>query len=105
MKDLQQKLIERVGIDRILHFAFGGWIACLWLICVIIYQLKKYSAVYVFDSHAWWIHMLLVSLIAGISKELIYDKWIKKSMFDWIDLLATFAGAVVSVILRFGVNI
>ena len=76
MKNIQQKIIEKVGIDRLLHFAFGGWVACI---------------------ASEWYYALLIGFIIGLAKEL-FDKYIKKSRFDWLDLLATFAGSVVTAI-------
>lgn len=74
--DLQNRIISKIGIDRVLHFAFGGWLAC-------------------FGST--WYYALLIGLFIGLAKELS-DKYIKKSAFDYVDWLATFLGSVVTAI-------
>lgn len=74
--DLQNKIINKVGIDRILHFAFGGWLACL--------------------APSWYYALLIVFTI-GRLKELS-DKYIKKSVFDVWDWVATLAGSAVTAI-------
>lgn len=76
MKDLQNIITTKVGIDRLLHFAFGGWIACL--------------------APNWHI-ALLIGLFIGLFKELS-DKYIKKSVFDYGDWLATFLGSAMTAI-------
>lgn len=76
MKNLQQIIIDFMGTDRLMHFAFGGWIACL---------------------APTWFYAPVIGLSVGILKE-IFDKWIKKSSFDWWDLIATFGGSIVTAI-------
>lgn len=76
MKGLQQIITNKVGIDRLLHFAFGGWIACL---------------------APNWYYAILVGFCIGLIKELS-DKYIKKSTFDYWDWLATFLGGVMTAI-------
>lgn len=76
MKDLQNIITTKVGIDRLLHFAFGGWLACL--------------------APNWYV-ALLIGLLIGLLKELS-DKYIKKSVFDYWDWLATFLGSTITAI-------
>ena len=70
------KILNKVGIDRVLHFAFGGWIACL--------------------APSWWL-ALLIAFAIGLFKE-CFDKIIVKSKFDVLDWLATFLGGCVTAI-------
>lgn len=79
MKDIQNIILKKVGTDRLLHFAFGGWLACL---------------------APNWYYALLVGLLVGLFKEL-FDKYIKKSVFDFGDWLATFLGSGASAIIIF----
>lgn len=72
--DIQNIITSKLGVDKLLHFAFGGWIACI--------------------APNWYI-ALLIGLLIGLLKELS-DKYIKKSVFDYWDWLATFLGSVVT---------
>lgn len=74
--NLQQKITDKVGVDKLLHFAFGGWVACL--------------------APNWYI-ALLIGLSIGLLKELS-DKYIKKSVFDYWDWVATFLGSTITAI-------
>lgn len=76
---IQNKITEKVGVDKLLHFAFGGWIACLAPI---------------------WYYALLIGLFIGLIKELS-DNFIKKSVLDYRDWIATFLGSVVTAIVLF----
>lgn len=73
---LQMWLINFIGFDRITHFAFGGWLACI---------------------APTWLYALIIGFCIGMIKELA-DKYIKKSKFDLYDLLATFLGSVLTAI-------
>lgn len=44
----------------------------------------------------WWIAALLTLLI-GILKELIWDKWLKKGTPEWRDLLSDIIGIIIGV--------
>lgn len=44
----------------------------------------------------WWIAALLTILI-GILKELIWDKWLKKGTPEWRDLLSDIIGIIIGV--------
>lgn len=74
---MQQWMIKKIGIDRLLHFAFGGWLACL--------------------APNWYI-ALLIGFVIGLVKELS-DRCIKKSKFDIWDLSATFLGSIISALI------
>ena len=74
--DIQNKIIAKIGIDKVLHFAFGGWLAC-------------------FGST--WYYALLIGFTIGLAKEL-FDRYIRKSTFDYIDWVATFFGSILTAI-------
>lgn len=76
MKNIQQIIIDKIGIDKLLHFAFGGWLACF---------------------ATTWFYALLIGFCIGLFKELI-DKYIRKTIFDYWDWLATFSGSVITAI-------
>ena len=66
------KLIKKIGIDKILHFLVGGWVFAI------------------FGS------LLLVALV-GILKEMFDEK--QYGGFDLIDFLYTIAGGVVMLLI------
>lgn len=74
--DLQQTITNKIGVDKILHFAFGGWLACL---------------------APNWYYALLIGFIVGLGKEL-FDRYVRKSTFDYIDWFATFSGSILTAI-------
>ena len=67
--------------DKLKHFIAG------FVICIVGYFLISMIPL---DVHASLAGMLL-SFLAGFLKEL-YDKFIKKTYFDWYDWLATTVG-------------
>ncbi|MDR0295168.1 MAG: hypothetical protein LBH91_03120 [Prevotellaceae bacterium] len=75
--ELQDLIIKKVGVDKLLHFFAGGWIAAF--------------------APNWWI-AILIAVFIGFLKEL-YDLTIRKSVFCWIDWLATALGGGVTAIL------
>lgn len=79
MKDLQTIIQKKVGIDNMLHFLAGGWIACL---------------------APTWYYALLIGFTIGLLKELS-DKYIRKTKFDAIEWIATLLGSVVTAIYMF----
>jgi hypothetical protein len=70
--DLQTKIDNAIPKDKLMHFCAGLLLAQFAYI---------------------WIWLLLLPVIAGIGKE-IYDKYIKRSKFDWWDICATWLGVV-----------
>lgn len=79
MKNLQAKITKAVGQDKLLHFfgfGFGSFFMC-----------------------NGWI-ALLVGLIGGLGKEL-FDKYVKKSEFDYLDWLASFLGTILPALFWF----
>jgi hypothetical protein len=74
MKNIQKIIMNKIGIDRLLHFAFGGWLACL---------------------APMWFYALIIGFCIGLIKEL-FDRYIKKSRFDLYDWVATFLGSAIT---------
>lgn len=70
--NLQQKIENIIPKDKLMHFCVGLLLAQFAYLCV-------------------W--LLVLPLIVGISKEL-YDKYVRKTGFNWWDLLATVLGVV-----------
>lgn len=71
------KIFEKVGVDKVLHFAFGGWITAKFCESGIIL-----AAV---------IGILLVGIVS-IIKERLDEK------FDWKDIAAAMLGGVVELV-------
>jgi len=74
--DIQNFIIGKIGIDKVLHFLAGGWVAA-------------------FAPNKLWWTALLIAIIIGFLKE-CFDYFIKKSTFDTVDWLATAAGGAVT---------
>lgn len=74
MIDIQRIITDKVGEDKLLHFAFGGWLACM---------------------ATEWYMALVLGFVIGLVKELL-DKYVKRSVFDCGDWLATFLGSAVT---------
>lgn len=72
MKNIQSKITNTVGEDKLLHFFGFGFFA--------------------FFLSNWWL-ILLFGLIGGFAKEL-FDKYVKQSKFDYVDWLASFLGTI-----------
>lgn len=72
--EIVNKLLEKVGIDRILHFLVGCWIAAIGM--VFGWSGVGFAA--------------LITLIISVFKEQMDD------YFDWIDILAAMIGVGVS---------
>jgi len=82
--DIQMKIINKVGIDKVLHFLAGGWLAA-------------------FAPHKMWLVAILIAVVVGLLKELV-DVFIRKSSFDKWDWLATaLGGLVTAVFVVFGI--
>ncbi len=69
-------ILNKVGIDKVLHFMAGGWLAAFA------------------PSKLWWV-ALLIAFVAGLSKEFI-EVYVRKSKFDFLDLTATVLGGAVT---------
>lgn len=83
MKDLQILIIEKVGVDKILHLTSGGWFSS-------------------FFEVPWQI--LLAGLAIGIFKDVVIDKLIRKTTCDWRDITWTFGGSVITTIVKLILN-
>ncbi len=42
---------------------------------------------------------ILLVIIAGFAKEFVWDKWLGKGTFEWMDIIYTITGGVVAMIL------
>ena len=42
---------------------------------------------------------ILLVIIAGFAKEFIWDRWLGKGTFEWMDIIYTITGGVVAMIL------
>jgi len=72
--DIQDKILQKVKTDKILHILCGALIAAF--------------------MPSWWIS-LSAALLLGIGKE-VFDVAIRKTKWDTLDLCATFLGGVVA---------
>ena len=75
--DLQQQILNKIGVDKLLHNSYGGWITAL-----------------AFPFFGLWEALLIGSIIAVLKE--IFDKYIRKTKFDWYDILATESGCMIS---------
>lgn len=75
------KLIKKIGTDKLLHFICGTYI---YLIASVLLTPM--------------LSMMLV-IIGGFAKEFIWDKWLNKGTFEWMDIIYTIAGGVMAMIL------
>lgn len=92
MKNLQTLILNKLGIDKVLHL-FGGAIIfqSVLIVCMSI-------------SLSFWLSTLLgfvVTLIIAFGKELIYDKLMRKTKFDLKDAIATILGIPFSLLTLF----
>lgn len=78
MIDIQKILIEKIGVDKLLHFFVCGWIVSF--IDSLLYQ-------------------IIVTIVLGIGKELI-DKYVRKTSIDYKDMLFTWLGGTITIILK-----
>ena len=72
------RLIDKIGVDKLLHFAFGGWIASKFMETGI--PIVGVSGI------------LFIAFI-GIVKEYIFDR--ESGGADWKDIAATMIGGLV----------
>ena len=78
MIDIQNFLINKIGVDKLLHFFVCGWIVSF--IDGLIFQ-------------------IIVTIVLGVGKELI-DKFIRKTYIDHKDMLFTWLGGTITIILK-----
>lgn len=69
---LQTKIENMIAKDKLLHFCIGLLLAQLAYL---------------------WIWFIVLPIVVGIAKEL-FDKYIRKTGFNWLDVLATCLGCV-----------
>jgi len=70
--DLQKKIEDLIERDKLMHFCVGLLLAQLAYV---------------------WVWFILLPVSVGIAKE-GYDEYVRKTGFDWGDLLATCLGCV-----------
>ena len=67
--------------DKLLHFICGTYI---YLIASVLLTTML---------------SILLVIIAGFAKEFIWDRWLGKGTFEWMDIVYTITGGVVAMIL------
>ena len=75
---LLDDIIEKFGVDKVLHFLGGGWLTSIF-------------------SPFGWVGIIIgiaVTIILSFIKELFLD-----SFFDWKDICAASIGSVISVLI------
>ena len=70
-----------IARDKLLHFIAGTYI---YLFMVLFAPI--------------WIAISVV-IVAGFVKEFIWDKWLDKGCFEWMDIIYTITGGVVAMVL------
>ena len=73
--------MNRVQKDKLLHFICGTYIYLI-------------ASVFLTPMLS-----ILLVIIAGFAKEFIWDKWLGKGAFEWMDIIYTITGGVVAMIL------
>ena len=71
------KVASRAGVDGLLHVIISAMI-------VLIMQIFA----------PWWV-AVLVAIVAGVGKELIWDLWSKKGQIQIKDLICDLAGIII----------
>ncbi len=73
--------MNRIQKDKLLHFISGTYI---YLIASVLLTPM--------------LSVMLV-IIAGFAKEFIWDKWLNKGTFEWMDIVYTIVGGLMAMIL------
>lgn len=81
LAELQNKILAKFGIDKVLHFLAG------WAVTASVYMAYPIDLVLI----------LLIGTLLGLVKEL-FDKYYRKSVFDWRDMLATSVGSIATIL-------
>lgn len=81
--NLQLKIENMIEKDKLMHFCIGLLLAQLAYL---------------------WIWLIALPLIVGVAKEL-YDKYVRKTGFNWWDLIATVLGVAPVVIILLIMNL
>ena len=42
---------------------------------------------------------IVLVILAGFAKEFIWDKWLNKGTFEWMDIIYTIAGGIMAMVL------
>lgn len=79
-----------IEIDKIAHFLAGFFIATVINVIPIYYMRPDLI----------WIGYF-VAMFVGLCKELAWDLWIKKTVFDWADFIVTCIGGAVGLFIDF----
>lgn len=83
IKDIQSIILEKFGIDKLLHALCGAVIFAAILVACMLNDLS------------FWIGLLIgiwITAFVGIFKEFFYDRLIRKGEFDIQDVIATIVG-------------
>lgn len=89
------KLVNKLGADKIMHFLAGGWISGLLTLVVILQEGLRLTNTQLFLSPTiGFICVLMISVMKELSD----------SEFDWKDILATMIGAA-TVYLATGIGV
>ena len=78
------ELITKIGVDKLLHFSFGGLIAALLTIIVVLQDGYVDASIIAFP----FIGLIPVAILSWFKEEVIDDD------FSWMDILASVLGAV-----------
>ena len=73
--------MNRIQKDKLLHFICGTYI---YLIASVLLTPML---------------SILLVIIAGFAKEFIWDRWLDRGFFEWMDIIYTITGGVVAMIL------
>ena len=76
--DIQTHIINKIGIDRLLHIVCAGWIVA---------TLSNFVKL--------WIALLIGIFLCWL-KDAIIDKYLRKSKCDWIDIIAGWFGCIIT---------
>lgn len=72
MQNIKNKIENSIPKDKLLHFTLGLLLALLAFV---------------------WVWFIFLPIVVGLLNEL-YDKYVRKTGFNWWDLLATVSGVV-----------
>lgn len=72
--------MNRIQKDKLLHFICG---TCIYLIASVLLTPML---------------SILLVIIAGFAKEFIWDRWLGKGAFEWMDIVYTITGGLMALI-------
>lgn len=79
MIDIKTWILTKIGTDKLLHYAFCGWIVSF------------------FDDLLW---QVVVGILLGVLME-FFDRYVRKTTFDVYDMLWTWGGAATTILIKF----